>query len=723
MTRPSGHIIIKNARQTVLLCAAVAAAVAVLVALIAGRFQRTTYEDRQQTLSMVTESAASNFAGMVRMEWDIYNLSYSIAAECFQASDDIRQCITAINTQHDFGSDFYFLVDEEGGYYASDGVSGKLPDFTNYQKTSPDQVEYLATLPHLNPHKAYMIYRGRFDKVKRMHTDSGDKAIVFFAYAQDLTEIRNSIGGLFEDATNVFIFDAEGLLLYEDFGLTPLLDGYNIYRKFAQCRMPFGETASQLERSCRRGEDVVAQVRIKGNDYYFCSSPMGVADWTLALLVPPGNMDNHLTRGVSALILYSLAILLLIGSFLVFITYSFRVKAQEDRLEESRKLVSAIEETSRAKTVFLSNMSHDIRTPINGIIGVTSIARNAVGNPEKVSECLDKIDTASSHLLSLINDVLDMSRIESGKTTISEEAADIVAICENCGGIILGQIADRDLRFTTEFDVPHPRVFADQVHLRRIFINILGNAVKFTRDGGRILFRCRETGCEADTVTIRFEIKDTGIGMSRQFIGQIFEAFSQEQNRERTNYSGTGLGMAITKQLVDLMGGTIEVESEIGKGSSFYVTIPFRRNLEERAAELAVEEENADIEGVRILLVEDNELNMEIAESLLSMCGAVVDKAWDGLEALDRFTSRDIGTYDIILMDIMMPRMNGYEATRAIRALNREDAGTIPIVAMTANAFDEDFRASKEASMNAHLSKPIEIKAVVRTIHSLVHKS
>ena len=717
------HSFLKNNHLTVILGIAVAAAVGVLILLISGRFSRTTYEERQQALEMVTNSAAANFKGAVRTEWDIYELSYSIAAECFRSSDDIRRCISAINTQHDFGTDFYFLVDEDGGYYSSDGVWGKLKDFSNFQKTSPDRIEYLATLPHMNPRKSYMIYRGRFDKVKRMHTENGDKTIVFFAYAQDLTEIRNSIGGLFEDASNVFIFDSNGMLLYEDYGIAPLLDGHNIYRKFTQCKMPYGESASELEHRCRDGESVVAQVRIKGEDYYFCSAPMGFAGWTLALLVTPGRMDNHLTHGVISLILYSLAILLLVGALLVYITYSARVQAQDERLDESRKLISAIEETSRAKTVFLSNMSHDIRTPINGIIGVTSIARSAVSNPEKVTECLDKIDTASSHLLSLINDVLDMSRIESGKTTIIEEASDIVSICENCSGILDGQIADRDLRFTTEFEVQHPKVFADQVHLRRVFINILGNAVKFTRDGGRILFRCRETECGPDTVTFRFEFKDTGIGMSKQFIGRIFDAFSQEQNRERTNYSGTGLGMAITKQLVELMNGTIEVESEIGKGSSFYVTIPFRRDLEEHAPGQAVLDEQASIEGVRILLVEDNELNMEIAESLLTMNGATVDKAWDGLEALDRFTSRDIGTYDVILMDIMMPRMNGYEATRAIRALNREDAASIPIIAMTANAFDEDIRASKEATMNAHLSKPIDIKNVVRTIHSLVHKS
>ena len=716
------HLVLRSTRQNVIFIAVVAAVVAGLALLLSRKFSRTMYVERQQTLSMVTNSAAKNFTRGIKAEWDIYNLSYSIVSETIRKSRDIKDCISNVNILHDFGTDYYFFVDENGNYYSSDGVSGKLDDFSNYLKTSPDRVEYLATLPHLDPRKTYMIYRSRFDEVIRLHTDFGDKVIVFFAYAQDLTEFKNSIGGMFEDASNIFIFDSDGALLYEEYGMQMLLEGHNIYRKLAHCRMPFGETPKEIGKKVRDSKNVVVAIKAEGENYYFCAAPLGIADWTLSLLIPPQQMNEIMTGGIWALIFYSLAILLVIGGALVLITYSSRMKNQEERLEESRQMVAAIEETSRAKTVFLSNMSHDIRTPINGIMGVSAIARNSVENPEKVSECLDKIDSASSHLLSLINDVLDMSRIESGKTHISVEAADITEICESCGSIIKGQIAERDLRFTTEFDVSHPKVFADEVHLRRILINILGNSVKFTRDGGGILFRCKETACTDEQITCRFEIKDTGIGMSKKFLSQIFEAFSQEENRERTKYKGTGLGMAITKQLVELMDGTIEVESEVNKGSQFYVTLSFKRDLEERAQ--AIEEAvDADIKGVRILLVEDNDLNMEIAESLLEASGAIVDKAWDGLEAIDRFTSKDIDSYDVILMDVMMPRMDGYEATRAIRALNREDAARIPIIAMTANAFDEDIRASRQAGMNAHLSKPIDMDSVIRTISSFVHKA
>ena len=695
-----------------------------LAVLLAKKFNRTMYQERQQMLSMVMYSAARNFSERIQSEWDIYDLTYSIVSRSISGSENVKECVSEINIQHDFGSDYYFFVDEDGNYYSSDGVAGKLDDFTNYLKTSPDRMVYLSTLPHRNPRKTFMIYRGRFDEVMRLNTDSGQKVIVFFAYAQDITEVKNSIGGMFREASNIFIFDSVGSTLYEEYGHQTLIEGHNMFRKLSQCRMSFGESVEDLEHKVREGRDVVAEVKVKGEEYYFCSSPLDISDWNLSILVPPQDLNRNVADAILVLILYSLGILLVIGALLVFITYSARIKAQEERLEESRQMMAAIEETSRAKTVFLSNMSHDIRTPINGIMGISTIARNFLDKPEKVKECLDKIDDASGHLLSLINDVLDMSRIESGKTTITVDAADITEICRSCAEMAKGQIGARDIRFISEFDVKHPRVFADAIHLRRIFINILGNAVKFTRDGGRIIFRCRETGCTDQQINCRFEVKDTGIGMSKKFLGIIFEAFSQEENRERTKYGGTGLGMAITKQLVELMGGTIDVESEVNKGSSFYVNLSFKRNLQEIDA--SPEEEGVPLTGIentRILLVEDNELNMEIAESLLMFSGAVVDKAWDGLEAIDKFTSKDIGSYDIILMDIMMPRMDGYEAAKTIRSLDREDAADIPIIAMTANAFEDDIRATREAGMNAHLSKPIEMEAVIRTIASFVHKS
>ena len=701
----------------------VVAVLVVLMLLLASRFNRTVYRERQQLLDMVSASAARAFNSTADAQWGVYNLAFSLVSKAMESSKDVSHCLFEVNMQHDFGTNYYFLVDEDGKYYSSDGVYGKLREFSNFEKTAADRVEYLSTLPHMDPSRTYLIFRGRFDEPVRVNTDNGPKYLIYFAYAQDLSDFMAAVGTMVESSPNVLIYDSKGAVLYQEYGIGQLLDGANVYQKVDRCRMPFGETPEEVKSACRNGKTTVVDIRIDGNDYYFCSSPLSISDWSLALVIKPGNIDSTLSDGIWTLVVLIALIVLLLGAVLIAFAVTGNNKRQEERLEESRRFAEAMAETSRAKTVFLSNMSHDIRTPINGIMGVTTIARGAVNDPGKVTDCLDKIDTASGHLLSLINDVLDMSRIESGKTRIASEPCDLRTVCSNCSGIIQDQIAGRNIRFTTEMELPHPMVFADQVHLRRIFINILGNAVKFTRDGGRILFRCKETACYEDHVNCHFEFKDTGIGMSKSFLGRIFESFSQEENRERSNYSGTGLGMAITKQLLDLMGGTIEVESELGKGTSFYVDLSFKRDLLEQSAVEDKAPEDNDITGLRILLVEDNELNMEIAESLLTARGAIVDKAWDGLEALDKFTARDIGTYDAILMDIMMPRMDGLEAARAIRALKREDAAEVPIVAMTANAFEDDVRATLEAGMNAHLSKPIDMDEVVRTVASLAHKN
>lgn len=409
--------------------------------------------------------------------------------------------------------------------------------------------------------------------------------------------------------------------------------------------------------------------------------------------------------------------------------YAFNVTAQKEEVmaayyealerEKSRhrieEALKRAEEANSAKTVFLSNMSHDIRTPINGIMGMLAICKQEEMSA-KAHDCLGKIEGASRHLLSLINDILDMSRIESGKTKIAHEPINIMTVVDNCYSIISGQLLCRRLDFKVSYtEVKHASVFGDDLHLRQVFINILGNAIKFTPDGKSIAFDIREVRTDADTVEIEFKIADTGIGMSPEFQKHLFEAFSQEEGGNRTNYKGTGLGMAITKNLVEMMGGSIAVESVQGKGSTFTVRLPFDIN---HAPVSAAKKESAtpEIKGVRILLVEDNELNMEIAHTLLEEDGAVITEAANGKEAVAVFSDSKPGDFDIILMDVMMPEMNGLEATRAIRALKRPDAKSIPIIAMTANAFDEDKRATLEAGMNAHIAKPIHfptLKAVI----------
>ena len=387
----------------------------------------------------------------------------------------------------------------------------------------------------------------------------------------------------------------------------------------------------------------------------------------------------------------------------------------------NQKLADAVhtaENANRAKTIFLNNMSHDIRTPMNAIIGFTNIARKYNPKPE-VENCLQKIRESSEHLLTLINDVLDISRIESGKIKFAPIGVDIVEVADTVLSIMYGFLSNRNITFHTHLAIPETRyVLADAVRIREVLVNILGNAVKFTGDGGSITFTSDYLpGADDRHMIVRYRVTDTGVGMTKEFMKHIFDEFSQEESSARTHYKGSGLGMAISKRYVDLMGGNISVESEKGKGSTFTVELPLELTEADKVQKQASPGDSTDLTGVKILMAEDNDLNAEIAMVQLEELGIHITRASDGKEALKIFASNQPGTFDIILMDIMMPNMNGYEATKAIRALqNRPDARTIPIIAMTANAFAEDVQASLDAGMNGHLSKPIVMEEVIKTI-------
>ena len=424
------------------------------------------------------------------------------------------------------------------------------------------------------------------------------------------------------------------------------------------------------------------------------------------------SVAEFIRKNAVIFIAIALAVILVMGTLLY-------------RLSVSRKqVVAALEEAKNAntantaKTTFLNNMSHDIRTPMNAIIGYTDIALKNEPNAE-VRGCLEKIRQSSDYLLSLIKDVLDISRIESGKVLYVPEPVDLSAVTDSALELARGFMMNRDLEFLIHRDEPETRyVLADEVRLREILLNIISNAVKFTPDGGKIAFETyRVDGVDSQHSVYCYRIADTGIGMSEEFKRHIFDEFAQENTGARTQYQGTGLGMAITKQYVELMGGTIEVESIKGKGTTVIVKLPLELSepIEKEEEQEAALSKN--LENVQILMAEDNELNAEIATILLEDRGMTVTRAVDGYDVVEIFKSHPAGTYNAILMDIMMPKMNGYEATKTIRELeDRPDGKTIPIIAMTANAFVEDVQAAIEAGMNAHLAKPIVIDTVTKVI-------
>ena len=392
-------------------------------------------------------------------------------------------------------------------------------------------------------------------------------------------------------------------------------------------------------------------------------------------------------------------------------------KLQENH-EELQEALSRAESASSAKTTFLNHMSHDMRTPMNAIIGFTNIALKHTVS-DVVKNCLEKISDSSELLLTLINDVLDISRIESGHMKVTPVAVDITEVTDAALNVAYGLLSHRDLAFCVERDHPeHPYVLADSVRIREILVNILSNAVKFTDDGGTIKFMSgSQLADDGQHIIACYTISDNGIGMSKEFQSHIFDEFAQEQSDARTQYKGTGLGMSITKGYIDMMGGTISLQSEKNKGTEFKIEIPLEIVDKKEVHKTDTPVESGDVTGIHVLLAEDNDLNAEIAIVQLEEAGMKVTRASDGKEAVDVFKHNPAGTFDVILMDIMMPQMNGYQATAAIRGLDdRPDGHTIPIIALTANAFAEDVQASLEAGMNSHVSKPIVIEEVIKAI-------
>ena len=397
-------------------------------------------------------------------------------------------------------------------------------------------------------------------------------------------------------------------------------------------------------------------------------------------------------------------------------------KNLESKNLELREAVFQAQKANAAKSSFLSRMSHDIRTPLNGIIGLIKINETHMDDRELVKTNQDKMLVSADHLLSLINDVLQMSKLEDENIEISHEPIDLGEISREVGTIISGRTAEAGIAFEIgKQELPASYVYGSPLHIRQIFLNIYGNCIKYNKPHGKVTTTLKCLGEKNGIVTYRWTISDTGIGMSEEFLKHIFEPFVQEHSDARTVYSGTGLGMSIVKRIIDRMNGTIVVTSKEGEGSTFVITLPFE--IAEKPEEIPAEMDGeVNIAGLHLLLAEDNELNAEIARTLLEDEGAITTIVNDGQQAVDIFSRNKPGTFDAILMDIMMPEMDGLSATKAIRALDREDAGTIPIIAMTANAFDEDEKKCMEAGMNAHLVKPLDIQKMKEAVCRYLNK-
>ena len=450
-------------------------------------------------------------------------------------------------------------------------------------------------------------------------------------------------------------------------------------------------------------------------------------DYYIYAYLPDTEVFHNLPFGVISVIFFYF----LMFSIFWFWTYRTNLAHRKQEQEKDEKYKAELLRTAKkaeaaneAKTEFLQRMSHDIRTPINGICGMINVADYYADNMEKQTECRAKIKEASHLLLELINEVLDMSKLESDEVVLEEIPFNLNSISEEILGVIEHMATEQNIRIIwEEKEVTHWNLIGSPVHVKRILMNILSNAVKYNKENGYVYISCREIPSKQTAMpTLEFVCRDTGIGMTEAFQKRIFEPFAQEHAGSRTKFAGTGLGMPITKKLVEKMSETISFESKEGTGTTFVIRIPFRIDTDMKDRTEAEEKTETSIHGLHVLLTEDNELNMEIAEFVLQNEGAVVTKAWNGQKAVDIFRKNRPGEFDAILMDIMMPVMNGYEAAKMIRSLDREDAKVIPIIAMTANAFTEDKMRAKEAGMDEHIAKPVDGKLLVKVINELVKR-
>ena len=551
----------------------------------------------------------------------------------------------------------------------------------------------------------------------------------------------------------LFMLDHDGNITYTNLSGDKYQRNYSLLKHLKGEQAITEEEADLFKKKFDNGESGVALLG-KQNPYYLGYCPIESNNTMLVCIVAKGVVDNVLrdyqkTVLRTTLLMAGFIFLLFAGLFYSISRLSLADQKAEyekrnnelhlqtmkemevvnQKLKKAKNVATealqTAENANKAKTDFLSNMSHDIRTPMNAIIGITSLIRHDAGNKAKVIEYADKIDISSQHLLGIINDVLDMSKIEAGKTVFKYSDFSILDLVQELNTIFHTQIYEKQQTLTIiKENIQHEWVNGDQVHLIQIFSNLLSNAVKYTQEGGEIQFFVEE--CETKSsvyAKYRFLVSDNGMGMSADFKDTIFDAFTRAESSITNKIQGTGLGMAITKNLVEAMGGTIDVESELGQGSCFEVLMDLKI-AEDRTVALAAQEETDKqdgniLQGMRFLCAEDNELNAEILTELLKIEGAECTICENGEEILKAFEQSAPGDYDMILMDVQMPVMNGYEATRAIRRSSHELAKTIPIIAMTANAFSEDIQHSLTAGMNAHVSKPVEMKVLEKTIRSI----
>ena len=711
--------------------------------------QNLVYHERLNQMEEVTHQMFRSLEDVIDTHWNEVNVqcNYLYYTPLKTDTEFYRYLkkLSELSNYHERQNEL-IAVDSAGHYYTENGRMGLLRGM-KYLESAPQRVSYVSN--SLTVDDSRMVFLEKLSTPITLQSGEKEITLCYFGISQSMTQLNDYFRcDAYENNNSVYVLDNDGFKLFNA-NDTELLKGHNVYTVLSRMSYLHGSSFAEAKERLDRTGSCYSNAVLDGTEYFYALKQMENARWTLAFLVPAEYVAVNTQKLVTIVMVIIIVIAMVFSVITVFVGWSLlRQKQQQElqaekeanlRLEQynihltqvndelrqaqdiAAEALQSAERASKAKTDFLANMSHDIRTPMNAIIGITTLMKNELHEPEKLAEHLGKLETSGQLLLGIINNILDMSRIESGKTTLNVEKMNLPQQISQLDSVIRQQAGQRRQTFTVETHVQHENVLGDPNRLKQVLMNILSNAVKYTPNGGHIRLEIDELTHTEHYTKYRFVVQDNGIGMSEEFQKTLFEPFTREEKSGTNKVQGTGLGMAITKSIVDLMGGTIHVESTTGKGTRFEVVLEFPIDAEaDTVQETQVppeEEETASpLSGMKFLCAEDNAINAEILEMLLEANGASCTICANGQEIVDAFASVKPGDYDMILMDVQMPVMDGLEATRRIRSGENPLGRIIPILAMTANAFLEDMQKSREAGMDEHLSKPVDIAALEQTV-------
>ena len=711
--------------------------------------QNLVYHERLSQMKEVTHQMFRNLEDVIESHWNtvkvqcnyLYYTPPKTDTEFYRYLSKLSELSNYREAQLEL-----IAVDSSGRYYTEYGSMGLLREMT-YLESAPERVSYVSN--SLTTDDSRMVFLQQLSTPVTLQSETGEITLRYFGISQSMTQLNDYFRcDAYENNNSVYVLDNDGFKLFNA-NDTELLKGHNVYSVLSKMSYLHGSSFAVAKERLARTGSCYSNAVLNGTEYFYALKQLENAQWTLAFLVPAEYVAVNTQKLVNIVMVVIIGFATVFSIAAVCAGWIFLREKQRQELQAEKEAnlrleqyniqltqannemrraqdaaaeaLQSAERASKAKTDFLSNMSHDIRTPMNAIIGITTLMKNELHEPEKLAEHLGKLETSGQLLLGIINDILDMSRIESGKTTLNVEKMNLSQQVSRLDSIARQQAGQRRQTFTLKTDLQHENVLGDPNRLNQVLMNILSNAVKYTPNGGHIQLEVEELPRNEHYARYRFVVQDDGIGMSEEFQKTLFDPFTREEKSGTNKVQGTGLGMAITKSVVDLMGGSISVESATGKGTRFEVVLEFPIDTETDAVQQAQalpeeEETTSPLSGMKFLCAEDNAINAEILQMLLETKGASCTICSNGQEIVDAFASVKPGDYDMILMDIQMPVMDGLEATRRIRSSENPLGRTIPILAMTANAFLEDMQKSKEAGMDEHLSKPVDISALEQVV-------